>query len=450
MANGYPRRRSIFSGLLLILIGGLFLARNFGTQLPIWALMRRWWPLVFILWGLTKLYDHFRARQTGEAAPPTVSAAEILLVLLLLAVVGGAGIVDWGQRHGSFSDIWGGETYSFTEDMPARSVPKNAQITLRTLRGNIIVHAEDAAEIRVTSRKSTRGDNEAEARATADGLHVTVTPTDSGFVVEPQGTSGNGRTVTVDMEVHVPKGATLRIQSDRGEIQVAGITGSLDINGRQGDIEARQIGGDVTVESSRGDIRVIGAGGNVRVTGRGSQVELSDIQGAVTLDGEYYGPLRFSRLPKGVHFVSRISDLLVTQLSGRIETSGAGDMNIFDAAGNVTLTTTKRDLTLDNVTGKIHVENRSGNVTLRFPQPPKEQVEISNQSGDIDITMPSKSNFDVNARSDRGEVQCTFPELESRIERLRNDAVLEGSLGSKGPRIQLHTTYGTIRIRRGQ
>jgi DUF4097 and DUF4098 domain-containing protein YvlB len=448
MANVYPRRRSVFSGLLLILIGGLFLLHNFGAKLPIWALLRRWWPLVFILWGLTKLYDHFRARQTGEAAPPTVTAGEIILVLLLVGLVGGAGIVEWGQNR-NFDFPWQ-ETYSYTEDVPARPVPKNAQITIRTTHGNITVHAEETAEIRVTARKNAHADNETEAHGAADAIHVAVTQTDSGFTVEPSGSSSNGRPVYVDLDVHVPKGATLYLQSDRGNIQVSGVTGNITMEGRDGDIEAHQVGGDVTVDSNKGDVRVTGAAGIVRVTGRGNQVELSDIQGAVTLDGEYFGPLRFARLTKGVHFVSARSDLVVTQLSGRIETSGAGDMEIYDAAGNVTLTTTKRDLTLDNVTGKIHVENRSGNVTMRFPQPPKEQVEISNQSGDIDITMPAKSEFDLSARADRGELNCSFPGLESRIEKMRNDAVLDGAIGSHGPRIQLHTTYGTIRIRKGQ
>lgn len=450
MANVYPRRRSVFGGLLLILIGGLFLLHNFGAHLPVWVLLRKWWPLVFILWGITKLYDHLRARQTGEAAPPTVSAGEIILVLLLLGLVGGAGIVEWGENHPGVGFLDWGESYSFTEDVPARSVPKNASITIRTTHGNITVHAEEIAEIRVTARKNAHADNEAEAHGSADSVHVAVTQTDSGFTVEPSGSSFNGRPVYVDLDVHVPKGATLSLQSDRGNIQVAGITGNINIESREGDIDARQIGGDVNVDSNKGDVRIVGAGGNVRVTGRGNQVELSDITGAATLEGEYFGPLRFTRLAKGVHFVSSRSDLLVTALSGRIETSGAGDMEIHDATGNVTLTTTKRDLTLDNVTGKIHVENRGGNVSLRFPQAPKEQIEVSNQSGDIEITLPTNSSFEVSARADRGELNCDFPALESKIEKLRNDAVLDGIVGSHGPKIQLHTTYGTIRLRKGQ
>ena len=100
MATINPRhRRSIFSGLLLIIIGALLLSHNFGGSLPAWEILRQWWPLVFILWGLTKLYDHFMAQRTGEPAPPTVSAGEVILVLLLLAVIGGLGIIDWGTNH---------------------------------------------------------------------------------------------------------------------------------------------------------------------------------------------------------------------------------------------------------------------------------------------------------------------------------------------------------------
>ena len=320
---------------------------------------------------------------------------------------------------------------------------------MRTTRGNITVFAEDAAEIHLTARKTAHADSEQEAHSSADNVHVTVTPTDAGFTIEPQGMNGTNGPVYVDLEVHVPKGSSLYLESDRGNIQVSGINGSISIVGR-GDIEARQSGGDVSVDERQGDVRVLGAAGNVRISGKGDQVELSDIQGATTLEGEFSGPLRFARLTKGIHFVSQRSDLTVTQLSGRIEGAGPGDLEIHDAAGNVTLTTTKKDVVLDNVTGRIQVENRGGNVTLRFAQPPKEEIDVSNRTGDIDLTLPSKSIFDLNARADRGEIECSFSELESRIEKLRNDAALDGSVGSHGPKLQLHTTYGTIRLRKGQ
>jgi len=39
--------------------------------------------------------------------------------------------------------------------------------------------------------------------------------------------------------------------------------------------------------------------------------------------------------------------LTVSELSGRIEVAGGGDLTISDAPGNVTLTTRQRDVTLE-------------------------------------------------------------------------------------------------------
>jgi hypothetical protein len=456
MATNEPRhRRSIFSGLLLIIFGLLLLSHNFGGSLPAWEILRKWWPLIFILWGLAKLYDHYVSQRTGQPPPPTISAGEVLLVLLLLAVVGGLGIVDWGSNHPNrgdiFSSMWN-EPYTFTESVPAQTIAAKSQVTVRTARGNITVTADDTQQISVTARKSASAANESEAQDRANHVHVTVTKTDSGYVVEPQGQNDSEGTVSVELEVHVPKNITLDAHTDRGGVQTSGVAGNITIQSQHGSVEVRQSGADVSVDSSSSDdVRVIGAAGNVRVSGRGQQVEITDVQGAATLDGEYGGSLAFARISKGIHFVSNRTDLTVTQLSGRVEIPNPGDMGIHDSTGNVTLTTTKRDITLDNVTGKIQVDNRSGNITVRFTEPPKEPLELTTQSGDIDVTVPAKSAFDVSARADNnGEISTDFSELESRIDETRGNKRLDGSVGAHGPKLDLRTTHATIRIRKGQ
>src|SRR5580704_5707318 len=239
MASGYPRRRrSIFSGLLLILIGGLFLIHNFGGRLPIWRLLERWWPLIFILWGLAKLYDHFMAQKSGETAPPTISAGEVLLVLLLFVVVGGAGIAEWGSNHPNRGEIlfpWD-QSYSFAENVPAVNVPANAQITVRTNRGNITVTADDIPQIRVTARKTANAENQSEAQSRADRIHVVITPENGGFDIEPQGENSGGSSVSTELEIHVPKGVSLNATTEHGVIQISGINGNISAEGHSGDI----------------------------------------------------------------------------------------------------------------------------------------------------------------------------------------------------------------------
>ncbi|MGB8591820.1 MAG: DUF5668 domain-containing protein, partial [Candidatus Acidiferrales bacterium] len=76
MSNGSTERRSIFGGVLLILLGVLFLLHRHYPELGIGHLFRVYWPVLLIVWGLAKLIDNFAARGSGEARPPLMSGGE--------------------------------------------------------------------------------------------------------------------------------------------------------------------------------------------------------------------------------------------------------------------------------------------------------------------------------------------------------------------------------------
>lgn len=443
-----PRRRSVFSGLLLLLLGTLFLLRNFHYGFPVWNLLERWWPLLFIIWGLSKLYDRTVAQRSGEVAPATISGGEIALVILLFFVIGSARFAERFGENGPRGGWPWDETFTFPEESPAVTVPANAQIHVRADRGDINVYADDTPQIRVTTRKTASASRQSEAQDRAGRVHVIVNQSGSSYIVEPQENSGEGRPVRTDMEVHVPKGATLTVDTDDGGVQVSGANGAVSIVDRHGDVEVRQSGSDVSVDASSDNVSVIGAAGDVRVTGRANHIEISNIKGSATTQGTFDG-LRFEHVEKGVRFISNRTDLTVSDLNGRLELEGGGDMTLSDATGNVSLVTKERDITFENVSGRIHIENSSGSVTLRFSQAPKEPIEISNRSGEISIELPAKGAFDLDARSDNGEIDSEFDD-SSKVTTFQGNAVLVDSIGSHGPKIQLRTTYGTIHIRKGQ
>jgi DUF4097 and DUF4098 domain-containing protein YvlB len=444
-----PRRRSIFSGLILIIVGLLFLLHNFRYNLPVWRILERWWPLLFIIWGLAKLYDRMVAQRSGEAAPATISGGEIALIIILLVVIGSAGLIDWGGSHPGrgFWVPWE-DSYTFSEDTPAVSVPTNAQISVRADRGDINVYGDETNQIRVTTRKTAYGDSENEGKDRADHVHVSVNQTGSSYIVEPSESAGEGRPVRTDMEVHVPKGAALSVDSENGAVQVSSVSGNVNVTDRHGDTEVRAAGADVTVDESGGNVTVTGANGDVRVTGHGNDIEIANVQGSASTQGTFDG-LRFEHVTKGVRFLSNRTDLTVSQLNGRLELEGGGNLTLSDASGNVSLVTKDRDITFENVTGRIHVENTQGAVSLRFAQAPAEQIEISNRSGDINLELPSKSAFDLDARSDNGEIETEWGD-QSKVSTLQGNAVLVESFGERGPKVLLRTTYGTIHLRKGQ
>ncbi|HEX2711754.1 MAG TPA: toast rack family protein [Candidatus Acidoferrales bacterium] len=84
MAN---RRSPIVFAVLLIGLGVLFLYANL-RGLNAWPIVSRWWPLLLILLGLGKLWDHLRQRSHPEAAEITGLTGGAVAVLVALLFFG--------------------------------------------------------------------------------------------------------------------------------------------------------------------------------------------------------------------------------------------------------------------------------------------------------------------------------------------------------------------------
>jgi hypothetical protein len=450
MSNGSQRPASIFTGLVLLLFGVLFLLLNFRGDLGIGHIFSRWWPLLLILWGLVKLYERMAAQRQGTTAPRTISAGEVFLVLGLLSLVGLIALKEKipeivgndEELHGIF-----GNRYTFDVSVPPKPVPPNARIAVRTTRGDITIRAEDTAEVRVTATKRVSAWSESEAERLAAPVTVVIEQTADGFDVHPQGGESESRRIGLDIEVRVPMKAVVSARNQRGDIQVTGVTGSVTVNSERGDVEIRD-SADVSVDMNRGDLKVSDTKGNVKISGRGGEVEILNATGSMTLNGEFFGPIRAEKISKGVRFISERTDLTVSQLSGRLETDSS-NLELVDAPGNVTLRTHSKDISMENAGGKVQIESRGGNIELRFSQLPKDDISITNASAGITLTLPSSANFELLADSHSGEIDSEFSGGGlKQTEDDKGNFHLEGKVGVRGPKITLKTTYGQINIRK--
>jgi hypothetical protein len=262
--------------------------------------------------------------------------------------------------------------------------------------------------------------------------------------VQPKG--GDSR-VSVDMDVVVPSKAAVTVRNENGDITIADMGTSLAINSGKGDIDVRGTNGDVNLDMRRGDAKVASTKGDVRISGTGGSVDVTDTTGNFTINGEFVGPIRAEKIGKGVRFVSRRTDLTLSQLSGHME-AGSGNMEIVDAPGNLILRTHEEEVNVENPGGKVKIDNRNGNIELRFSSPPKDDIDITNASASISISMPENSNFQIVADCHSGDIDSEF-ESDSlkKTTTEGGDSHLEGSYGkSRGPKITLHTTYGSISI----
>ncbi len=448
MANPSPRGSSLFSGLALVFVGILLLLHNYHG-LSIGRVFGHWWPLLIILWGAIKLFERTAAQRSGDPAAARISGGEILLVVGLLSLVGLVVIGDLVKGKlppDIFRD--GGDKYGFDLNLEPKTVPSDARITIRNPRGEIIVRPSEESQIHVAGKKYIKAWSETDADHISSAVSVEVVPNGDGFEIRPASGSGESR-VSMDMDISVPKNASLIIRGERGNVSVSDMAKSVVINTSNGNIEVRDTSGDVTIDTRKGDIAVSDTKGNVKVAGRGGEINVSGATGGLTIDGEFRGPIRADKIAKGVRFVSQRTDLTLTQLTGHMET-GSGNLEIADAPGNLSLRTNSYDINVENATGKVKVENRNGNVEVRFSTPPKEAMELTNSSSSITLSLPESSSFEIAADCHSCDIDSEFSSDSLRFTSTQShDSHLEGKYGTgRGPKITLKTSYGSISLHR--
>src|SRR5215475_9767531 len=112
MANGSPARQrssGLFSGLLLISLGVLMLFWTYA-HISLGDILRHWWQLIFIVWGLVKFYERTVAQRQGRSGSWT-TPGEIFLVVGVFCLVGVVIIVDLVRENhdpevrGIFADV---------------------------------------------------------------------------------------------------------------------------------------------------------------------------------------------------------------------------------------------------------------------------------------------------------------------------------------------------------
>jgi DUF4097 and DUF4098 domain-containing protein YvlB len=447
MAN--PRlSSSLFPGLLLLFVGLLLLLHNY-RGLDVFTVIGHWWPLILIFWGAVKLYERMAASRAGDPGSATITAGEVFLVLGMLSLLGIVVAVDYGRenipRH--FGEL--GNSFEFDLEVAPKTVPADARIMIRNGHGNITVRPSDEPQIRIAGKKNAKAWNEEDAQKAADKVNVEIVQNGDGYEVRPIGPGAGESRVSLNLDLEVPKKAALTIRNDKGDIAVTDMTKPVSVTNGTGDVEIRGTGGDVSIDTRKGDIKVSDTKGNVKIAGHGGEINVSGATGGLTIDGEFYGSIRADKVAKGVRFISQRTDLTLSQLAGHLEAS-PGNLEIYDAPGNLSLRT-QDDITLENPGGKVKIDNRKGNVDVRFSFVPKEDIEITNASAGITLSLPESANFEIAADCHSGDIDNEFQSdsLKQTSGSGSGDSHLEGKYGNgRGPKITLKTSYGSISLRR--
>jgi hypothetical protein len=60
------KQESLFWGLVLLIVGALFMLSNFGMDIDIWDFIGDFWPTILIVIGLKNIWDHYQYKSSQE------------------------------------------------------------------------------------------------------------------------------------------------------------------------------------------------------------------------------------------------------------------------------------------------------------------------------------------------------------------------------------------------
>jgi len=448
MARSRQRTSGIFTGLVLLTVGSLLLLHNYrGLEL---TEVLHWWPLALIFLGAIKLYERTVASRSDDPGTARITGGEIMLVIGMITLLCCVVAVDYIKTKAEGNDygIHLGDSFPFDLDVAPKTVPANARITIRGGHGDISVRTADTLEIRVAGKKNVHAWNESDASRRAGPISVEIVQNGDGYEIHPTGMNAGDSRVAIDMDIQVPMKAAVAVRNEKGSVTVSDMATPVSITSASGDVEVRDTASDVNIEMHKGDVKVTDTKGDIKISGKGGQVDVTSATGSFTLDGEFYGPIRADKVAKGLRFISQRTDLTLTSLTGHMEAS-SGNLEIVDAPGDIILRTNRYSVTVENATGKAKIDNRDGNIELRFSSPPKSDVEVTNTNASISLTLPESASFNVFADCHSCDINSEFSSDTLKKTSESGNAHLEGKYGNaRGPKITLKTSYDGISIRK--
>src|SRR5580700_7584117 len=125
-----PRRGSLGFGIVLVVLGLLLLATNLMPGFDPWPMIWRYWPVLLILLGLGKLFDHMRARNDPQARSSgwvSGTAIGLLILILLFGVsLSKSGASNPILHENQSVDAQGAQTVAANINMPAGQLTMNS------------------------------------------------------------------------------------------------------------------------------------------------------------------------------------------------------------------------------------------------------------------------------------------------------------------------------------
>jgi DUF4097 and DUF4098 domain-containing protein YvlB len=265
------------------------------------------------------------------------------------------------------------------EQKPAAS---DGVVEIENLSGSVKVVGWGEAAVRVTGTLAPGAELEFDASGSRSAIEVDV---DDDHPME----------AVSDLEVHVPAGSRVEIEGVRLDVEVTGVTGTVD---------AETVDGGITHTGNAKEVSLQSVMGTVEVTGCRGQIHAETVNGSVTI---------------------RTS-------SGQLEAS----------------TVNGRLVVSDGPFEEAALESVAGNVTFDADLAPRARLDVETVSGPVEVFVSSGIDADFEISSFSGSIEDELGIGTVEQESFVPAKELNFTAGSGGTRISIETLSGSVHIRK--
>jgi len=295
--------------------------------------------------------------------------------------------------------------------------------------------------------KKVYAQNQNDANKYNDGTKPEITVTGNSVVLNANTNGAGEHGVQADMDIFVPRDATLDVASKRGDVTVNDRKADVKIALQHGDVTANDIAGMVNINLQNGSVRASKVAGDVDLEGHIDNVTIDEVVGAVHLTGDFFDDIRLSKIAKTVTFKSSRSDMQIASVPGDLEIAG-DEVRGSDLSGPSRLITRSKDIHMENVSGDLQIETTNGDIEVHAADKlPLGRISISSKRGDISLVLPPKAGFQVQATTSKGDISSEFDAV--KVDESNGSARASGAVGNGVSKMQINTDTGDIRITKG-
>jgi DUF4097 and DUF4098 domain-containing protein YvlB len=442
------RRGSIVGPLLLLALGVVLLIHNLRPDLSLWRLLQ-YWPYLLIIWGAGRLLEYLLGRWTGRPIARTLTPGEVVLAVLICllgsqwpAIRGRTWPFGIGPRRGI--ELFG-EPYRFDLRLEHR-VPPNAEIVIQNLHGNIRVTGGETGRMLLTGQKTVRALGQSDADSADRATSVEFTAQDGRLYVNTSQDRAPGRQhVSADLDVELPRTASVTIEGRSGNIEVRGVGGAVRVNSGNAEVRLASLGSDAGINVRRSDeIQVSGVLGNLEISGRGRNIRLSGIGGQASINGAFSGEIQLQNIAHGLRYTSSQTNLSLEKLTGEMRLD-LRSITLRGADGPIRFESRNKDIRIEDFSHDVEAKNRRGHIELTPRAGALGAIRVETSTGDIRLTLPPGASFSLEGATRHGRV---INGLGGSIQIDSQGQATRVRGGPGGPLIHLNAERGDLILRR--